>query len=167
VELSLGLWGCDQIVDYKLSSSQIKSVAEKPGAPTYIKYTPSGGGGAHNSGAGSRVIRMSEVQVDPLEPPKFRHTKVRACAVEGCRATGQLWRGSTQSDADAQPELQQPSAAAGGAHNTRGTTDEAYTHTRTHVSYTQGLTVCCVDGVCVGAARATHTHAPMSRTRRG
>jgi hypothetical protein len=65
-----------QVVDFKLSGSQIKSVGEKPGAPTYIKYTPSGGGGAHNSGASHRVIRMSEVQVDPLEPPKFRHKKV-------------------------------------------------------------------------------------------
>jgi SNW domain-containing protein 1 len=67
-----------QVVDYKLSGSQIKSVGEKPGAPTYIKYTPSGGGGAHNSGASHRVIRMSEVQLDPLEPPKFRHKKVRS-----------------------------------------------------------------------------------------
>lgn len=45
-------------------------------APEYIKYTPSKQGEGYNSGASHRLIKMHEVQNDPLEPPKFRHKKV-------------------------------------------------------------------------------------------
>lgn len=38
----------------------------------YIRYTPSQQGGGHNSGAQQRIIRMVEVQQDPMEPPKFK-----------------------------------------------------------------------------------------------
>eukprot|EP01116_Phalansterium_solitarium_P000122 TRINITY_DN10081_c0_g1_i1.p1 TRINITY_DN10081_c0_g1~~TRINITY_DN10081_c0_g1_i1.p1 ORF type:complete len:575 (+),score=235.23 TRINITY_DN10081_c0_g1_i1:152-1876(+) len=44
--------------------------------PTYVRYTPAQGGGAFNSGAKTRIIRMSEMPTDPMEPPKFRHKKV-------------------------------------------------------------------------------------------
>merc|ERR1719230_613862 len=52
-----------------------KAVADKK-EPTFIKYTPSQGGGGHASGATSRVIRMVEAPVDPMEPPKFKHKRV-------------------------------------------------------------------------------------------
>jgi SNW domain-containing protein 1 len=39
-------------------------------APSYVKYTPM------NPSASTRIIRIAEVQVDPLEPPKFKHKKV-------------------------------------------------------------------------------------------
>lgn len=39
----------------------------------YIRYTPSQQGGGHNSGAQQRIIRMVDVQQDPMEPPKFKY----------------------------------------------------------------------------------------------
>eukprot|EP00959_Pyramimonas_sp_CCMP1952_P201618 4216447-Pyramimonas_sp.AAC.1 len=65
-----------KIVDFKLQAAQPKSLAPMPGQASYIKYTPIQKGDAHNSGAQHRVIRMSEMPSDPLEPPRFRHKKV-------------------------------------------------------------------------------------------
>ena len=39
------------------------------------RYTPAQQGSAYNSGAKQRVIRMVEMQKDPLEPPKFKTNK--------------------------------------------------------------------------------------------
>lgn len=52
------------------------------GTAQYIKYTPAQQGAAYASGAGQRIIKMQDMPVDPLEPPKFRHTKV-GCWVLG------------------------------------------------------------------------------------
>ena len=41
----------------------------------YIRYQPSKAGGETNSGASERIIKMHEMPVDPLEPPKFKHKK--------------------------------------------------------------------------------------------
>ena len=41
-----------------------------------MRYTPANQQGHFNSGASTRLIRLVEAQVDPLEPPKFRHKKV-------------------------------------------------------------------------------------------
>lgn len=38
----------------------------------YFRYTPSQQGVAFNSGAKQRVIRMVEMQKDPMEPPRFK-----------------------------------------------------------------------------------------------
>ena len=38
-----------------------------------FRYTPSQQGQAFNSGAKQRVIRMVEMQKDPMEPPKFKY----------------------------------------------------------------------------------------------
>lgn len=51
--------------------------------PEYIKYTPSKQSAQYNSGASHRLIKMHEVQHDPLEPPKFRHKKVGMMASDG------------------------------------------------------------------------------------
>lgn len=48
----------------------------QPGGPQYIKYKPKQQGSQYNSGMESRIIQMQEMPVDPMEPPKFRHTKV-------------------------------------------------------------------------------------------
>jgi SNW domain-containing protein 1 len=42
----------------------------------FIKYTPKQQGDGHNSSAAQRIIKMHEVQVDPLEPAKFKHKRV-------------------------------------------------------------------------------------------
>ena len=62
-------------VEKKASVGQSKA-SGAVAAPEYIKYTPSKQGEAYNSGASHRLIKMHEVQHDPLEPPKFRHKKV-------------------------------------------------------------------------------------------
>jgi len=45
--------------------------------PIFIRYTPSQAQAdeRHNSGAKQRIIRVQDMPVDPLEPPKFKHTK--------------------------------------------------------------------------------------------
>ena len=45
-------------------------------APTFIRYTPDTSAPGFNPNARQRVIRMVEAQVDPMEPPKFKHRKV-------------------------------------------------------------------------------------------
>ena len=66
----------DKLVQGKLSAVQPTNLPSQPGAPTFIKYTPAQQGAAYASGAGQRIIRMQDMPIDPLEPPKFRHTKV-------------------------------------------------------------------------------------------
>ena len=41
--------------------------------PFAYRYTPSQQGVAFNSGAKQRVIRMVEMQKDPMEPPRFKY----------------------------------------------------------------------------------------------
>lgn len=63
-------------VDKKQAAVNPKTLPSQPGAAQYIKYTPADGGPQHASGADSRIIKMQDMPVDPLEPPKFRHIKV-------------------------------------------------------------------------------------------
>ena len=64
------------VVSNKLQAAQPKTVPKQPGAPTFIKYTPSQQGAQYASGARERTIKMQDMPVDPMEPPKFRHKKV-------------------------------------------------------------------------------------------
>lgn len=67
----------ERVVNKKIASaSNVLGAPKAKDAPTYIKYTPSQQGAAFNSGAKERVIRMVEMPVDPLDPPKFKHKKV-------------------------------------------------------------------------------------------
>lgn len=68
----------DRLVNGKIVAAQPKTLPAAPGAPTYIKYTPAQQGPQYNSGAAQRIIKMQDMPVDPMEPPKFRHKKVRA-----------------------------------------------------------------------------------------
>ncbi|PSC71438.1 SNW SKI-interacting [Micractinium conductrix] len=64
-------------VDKKQAAVNPKTLPQQPGAAQYIKYTPAdGGAAAGGSGAASRIIKMQDMPVDPLQPPKFRHIKV-------------------------------------------------------------------------------------------
>lgn len=47
-----------------------------PGESQFIKYTPNQQGNGLNSGAGQRIIKMQQVQVDPLQPPRFEHKRI-------------------------------------------------------------------------------------------
>ncbi|CAG8705989.1 15043_t:CDS:10, partial [Funneliformis caledonium] len=67
----------EKIVQGKIKATQPKNVkVNKPLEPTYIRYTPGQQGEAYNSGANQRIIRMVEMPVDPMEPPKFKHKKI-------------------------------------------------------------------------------------------
>lgn len=52
------------------------TAAAQPPPCAVLQYTPADGGPQHASGAASRIIKMQDMPVDPLEPPKFRHIKV-------------------------------------------------------------------------------------------
>ncbi|KAG0344962.1 mRNA splicing protein [Podila humilis] len=67
----------EKISKTKINASLPKNVVSnnKPGAPTYIRYTPANQ--SHSAeGVNQRVIRMVEMPVDPMEPPKHHHKKV-------------------------------------------------------------------------------------------
>ncbi|XWS11210.1 hypothetical protein CRYUN_Cryun38cG0064700 [Craigia yunnanensis] len=53
-----------------------KNVPKQSSDSKYIKYKPSQQSAAFNSGAKERIIRMVDMPVDPLEPPKFNHKSV-------------------------------------------------------------------------------------------
>ena len=57
----------------------------------YFKYTPSTQVGPQ-PGAAERLIKMHNVQNDPLEPPKFRHKKVGALILYICCSSSSLFR---------------------------------------------------------------------------
>ena len=67
----------DKVVAMKIQAAQPNSLAPEPGAPTFIKYTPAQQGSQYNSGASHRIIKMQDMPVDPMEPPKFRAKKVQ------------------------------------------------------------------------------------------
>lgn len=64
------------VVESKISAAQPKTLPKQPGAASYIKYTPAQQGPQYNSGASQRIIKMQDMPIDPLDPPKFRHKKV-------------------------------------------------------------------------------------------
>lgn len=68
-----------KIVGGKLETAQGKVTAgikeQQHKEAQFIKYTPANQGAAFNSGAQQRIIRMVDVQVDPMEPPKFKTNK--------------------------------------------------------------------------------------------
>ncbi|MQL71448.1 hypothetical protein Taro_003770 [Colocasia esculenta] len=66
----------EKIVNARLSAAQPKNVPTPSGESKFIKYKPSQQSAAFNSGAKERIIRMVEMPVDPLEPPKFKHKRV-------------------------------------------------------------------------------------------
>ncbi|OAY85316.1 SNW/SKI-interacting protein [Ananas comosus] len=66
----------EKIVNVRLSAAQPKNVPTHNSESKFIKYKPSQQSAAFNSGAKERIIRMLEMPVDPLEPPKFKHKRV-------------------------------------------------------------------------------------------
>ncbi|XP_060002198.1 SNW domain-containing protein 1-like [Lagenorhynchus albirostris] len=66
----------EKSVSQKVAAAMpVRAAADKLAAPQYIRYTPSQQGAAFNSGAKQRVIRMVEMQKDPMEPPRFKSNK--------------------------------------------------------------------------------------------
>lgn len=65
----------EKLTHSKIAAAMPVRAAERTGPVQYIRYTPSQQGFAFNSGAKQRIIRMVEVQKDPMEPPCFRINK--------------------------------------------------------------------------------------------
>ncbi|CAK8680477.1 unnamed protein product [Clavelina lepadiformis] len=65
----------EKLTNEKISAAMPVKRAEQRAPAQYIRYTPSQQGEAFNSGAKQRVIRMVEMQKDPMEPPKFKTNK--------------------------------------------------------------------------------------------
>jgi len=65
----------ERINGEKMSAAMPVKRAEQRAPAHYIRLTPSNQGQAFNSGAKQRVIKMMEMQKDPMEPPKFRTNK--------------------------------------------------------------------------------------------
>uniref|UniRef100_A0A8C4PY91 SNW domain-containing protein 1 n=1 Tax=Eptatretus burgeri TaxID=7764 RepID=A0A8C4PY91_EPTBU len=59
----------------KISAAMPVRAADKQAPAQYIRYTPAQQGIAYNSGAKQRVIRMVEMQKDPMEPARFKINK--------------------------------------------------------------------------------------------
>ncbi|KAF8077802.1 SKIP/SNW domain-containing protein [Lyophyllum atratum] len=64
----------EKLVNGKIKAAQPKNVPGSQGKTSFIRYTP----GQQNGEAGlkQRIIKMSEVVEDPLEPPRFKHKKI-------------------------------------------------------------------------------------------
>ncbi|KAL8142197.1 LOW QUALITY PROTEIN: hypothetical protein V2J09_015229 [Rumex salicifolius] len=60
----------------KIVSVRLSAVPKHSSESEFIKYKPSQQATAFKSGAKERTIRMVEMQVDPPEPPKFKHKRV-------------------------------------------------------------------------------------------
>lgn len=65
----------EKLTNEKISAALPVKRAEERAPAQYIRYTPSQQGSAFNSGAKQRVIRMVEVQKDPMSPPRFKTNK--------------------------------------------------------------------------------------------
>ena len=66
----------EALVQSKIAAAMPVRAADKQAPAQYIRYTPSQQGAAFNSGAKQRIIRMVEVQKDPMEPPRFKYVLI-------------------------------------------------------------------------------------------
>lgn len=65
----------EALVQAKVAAAMPVKAAEKQAPAQYIRYTPATQGSDFNSGANQRIIRMVEVQRDPMSPPRFKINK--------------------------------------------------------------------------------------------
>jgi len=65
----------EKLTSDKINASMPGQCAKKQAPAQYIRYTPSEQGAGFAGGAKQRIIRMVEVQQDPMEPPRFRTNK--------------------------------------------------------------------------------------------
>ncbi|KAH8827293.1 pre-mRNA-processing protein 45 [Flagelloscypha sp. PMI_526] len=63
----------EKIVNGKIKAAQPKHVPDTESKSQFIRYTPGQQGG---SGLNQRIIKMTDVVEDPLEPPRFKHKKI-------------------------------------------------------------------------------------------
>lgn len=66
----------EKLVTGKIKAAQPKNVPDAVGKATYVRYTPGQQQGGDGGALKQRIIKMSEVVEDPLEPPRFKHKKI-------------------------------------------------------------------------------------------
>ena len=64
----------EKLVNGKIKAAQPKNVPDSQGKTSFIRYTPGQQGNA--DGLKQRIIKMTDVVEDPLEPPRFKHKKI-------------------------------------------------------------------------------------------
>lgn len=64
----------EKITNGKIKAAQPKNVPDAQGKTSFIRYTPGQQGGS--DGLKQRIIKMTEIVEDPLEPPRFKHKKI-------------------------------------------------------------------------------------------
>ncbi|KAI9506242.1 SKIP/SNW domain-containing protein [Coemansia spiralis] len=70
----------EKIVGGRISGAAKSTQAAKE--PVYVRYTPGQQSEGFNSGARQRIVRVTEMPVDPMEPAKVRHQKRARAAAE-------------------------------------------------------------------------------------
>ncbi len=68
----------ESLINSKIKSSKSSTVvhSNEVAEANYIRYTPNPNAPGFSDSAKQRVIKMVEAQVDPMEPPKHKQTKV-------------------------------------------------------------------------------------------
>ncbi|THH28501.1 hypothetical protein EUX98_g5683 [Antrodiella citrinella] len=64
----------EKLVTGKIKAAQPKNVPGSQGKTAFIRYTPGQQNGS--DGLKQRIIKMTDVVEDPLEPPRFKHKKI-------------------------------------------------------------------------------------------
>ena len=64
----------EKLVNGKIKAAQPKNVPDGQAKTSFIRYTPGQQGNA--DALKQRIIKMTEVVEDPLEPPRFKHKKI-------------------------------------------------------------------------------------------
>ena len=64
----------EKLVNGKIKAAQPKNVTSTGGKSQFVRYTP--GQGQDGGPLKQRVIKITEVVEDPLEPPRFKHKKI-------------------------------------------------------------------------------------------
>ncbi|KAH9857193.1 pre-mRNA-processing protein 45 [Lenzites betulinus] len=64
----------EKLVNGKIKAAQPKNVPDGQGKTSFIRYTP--GQQGNSDSLKQRIIKMTEVVEDPLEPPRFKHKKI-------------------------------------------------------------------------------------------
>ena len=64
----------EKLVNGKIKAAQPKNVPGTGGKSQFVRYTP--GQGQDGGPLKQRVIKITEVVEDPLEPPRFKHKKI-------------------------------------------------------------------------------------------
>ncbi|KIK97518.1 hypothetical protein PAXRUDRAFT_24608 [Paxillus rubicundulus Ve08.2h10] len=66
----------EKLVTGKIKAAQPKNIPDAVGKSSYVRYTPGQQGGGDGGALKQRIIKMSDVVEDPLEPPRFKHKKI-------------------------------------------------------------------------------------------